>query len=561
MAQAVPRGNRVSVTRVAAHRLDLAEDADRTDPNVMGQALARAIDQLRLKQSQVVVGVPRASVVLRTLLLPVIEDVHEMASMVHFQIAKDLPFRPSEAVIDFRVRRQVNSPPSAEESKSSEGEAPSEKAAAFAAGAAKVEVLAAAVRRDLVEFYQKTAAIAGLKLVGLGLVSHANARCVEACRLAEGGETVAIVTLRPDRVGIDVVVQQLLLFSRGASIKLGEPHPAPPPVVEELSALESVSETEAPSDEPVPDEPIEPALPPAAQPEKPETFEEAVTIEVVRSLHSYGGMEPQNPVAKVVVAGATGHEASVVQALQERLNTPCRLLDVAGALDLPKAAREHAAGSMAAIGLTLAANEAQGLPLDFLNPKQPAGPKNTRRIMTIAGLAAAAVLLISVLAVRHYLVNKRLKIRDAVQAELATAKKQHPIYRLMRLQTMSVEGWVQGARNWLDHYAYLSAILPPSEEVYITSFTVSGQGTIRLSVQARSGEILAKVGNLLRAAGYQVKPLPFNPGSDKYGYDFRSSVELVVPPEMKIDLTKVKPPARPADDASLDPALWKGGGL
>ena len=49
---------------------------------------------------------------------------------------------------------------------------------------------------------------------------------------------------------------------------------------------------------------------------------DAVTIEVVRSLHSYNGMEPANVVAKVVVTGATGQEEAIVEALQKRLASP-----------------------------------------------------------------------------------------------------------------------------------------------------------------------------------------------------------------------------------------------
>jgi len=69
-------------------------------------------------------------------------------------------------------------------------------------------------------------------------------------------------------------------------------------------------------------------------------------------------------------------------------------------------------------------------------------------------------------------------------------------------------------------------VLPASEEVYITSLSISGQGSIRLGVQARSGEILAKLDKQLRAAGYDVKPLAITPGSDRFGYNFRSLVEL-----------------------------------
>ena len=116
------------------------------------------------------------------------------------------------------------------------------------------------------------------------------------------------------------------------------------------------------------------------------------------------------------------------------------------------------------------------------------------------------------------------------------------------------EDWLKEGQNWLQHYMYLSAILPGPEEIYITSLSVGGQGTIRLSVQAKSGEILARLDKQLRAAGYEVKPQAITPGNDKHGYDFRSAVELIVPAKMKIDVSKIKPPARPSDDASLDSA-------
>jgi hypothetical protein len=94
----------------------------------------------------------------------------------------------------------------------------------------------------------------------------------------------------------------------------------------------------------------------------------------------------------------------------------------------------------------------------------------------------------------------------------------------------------------------------------VTSFSVASQGTIRLAVQAQSGDILAKLDQKLRAAGYDVKPLPISPGADRFGYEFRSNVELIPTPKLKIDLSRTKPAARPSDDGSLDPALYRKGG-
>jgi len=541
VVQIAPRGTRTAVTRIFAERLELPVDADRADSSLVGKEIARILGRLRIKAGPVVMGVPRALVVLRTLSLPVIEDVKELASMVHFQISKDLPFRLEDAVIDFTVRRQSNTPgrtPTDAKTDEPAGKAEPD------ATAPKLEVLVAAVKASVVDFYRETAAAAGFKLAALGWLSYANARAVEACRVAEGNEGVALVSLRPDEVGIDVIAQQSLLFSRGATLKLfPEPaHGAVNPAVPAPGATET-----APATEPT-------------APTGPETVSEAVTIEVVRSLHSYGGMDPHIPVAKLMVTGATGQEAAVVQALKERLNIPCSLLDPVTALDLPRAAREHAAGAISALGLGFGFFDPRGLAFDFLNPKRPAVQRNLRRIRIMAGAAGAAAVLLLLLSVRSHLTRQRTQQYERVKQELAESEKKRPIYRQMRQQAATLRDWAKEGRNWLEHYAYLTAVLPASEEVYITSLSISGQGSIRLGVQARSGEILAKLDKQLRAAGYDVKPLAITPGSDRFGYNFRSLVELTAPEEMKIDLAKVHPPLRLADDASLEiSAKLKGG--
>jgi Tfp pilus assembly PilM family ATPase len=523
VVQGAPKGDGLALTKVASAKLDLAADADRSDPNVMGRAIAKALNELKLKPGSVVMGVPRAQVVLRTLQLPVIEDVRELASMVHLQVGRDLPFRMDEAVVDFKVRRQIT-PPAVVAPEKPEAAPPP-----------KLEVLVAAVKTEVVEAWRQTAEMAGLKLSALGLLPYANARCVEACHVAEGNEAFALVSLRPDEVNIDVIAEQALLFSRGAQVRPGyeaehpDPNSAEPP-------------------------------PPAPKNEKEwaEEFVNLVTIEVVRSLHAFSGMEPNSAVGKVVVSGATGFEDTVLESLSNRVGRPCALLDPATALGFSEEGREQAAGAVAAIGLALGVNDPSGLPFDFLNPKKPAVQRDMRRIKILATAAALAAAVMFVLGLKTYLVNKRTAIAKEWATKAAEAEKLRPLYLKMILQGKNVDDWSTGKRNWLDHYAYLSAVLPGSEEVFVSSMQISAQGTIRLAVQATSGEVLAKVDKQLRAAGYDVKPYAINPGADRNGYEFRSNFELTAPAKMKVDIAKVKPPPRPSDDASLDPKPKKG---
>lgn len=361
-------------------------------------------------------------------------------------------------------------------------------------------------------------------MAGLGWLSYANARLIEACRIGDPGQPVALVSLRPDEVNVDVVLDGDLLFSRGGAIHLA---PAPEPESTPTTTSESA-----------------PTL-------SPQTFVEAAALEAVRSLHSYSGHEPNRPVTKVVVTGATGNEPAVVVTLQQQTTVPCSFLDPAEVLRLPAEARQQAAGSVSTIGLALAANDPEGLPFDFLNPKRPPAQRNVQRIRVLAAAAAITFLLVSTLGVRTHLINQRQKTYQKLQAQLKEAEKKRPIYRQMQVQADTVSEWLKEARPWLEYYAHLSAILPPSEEIYITSIAMTGKGSIRLSVQARSGEVLDRLDKQLRAAGYDVKPRAISPGTDKHGYDFRSTLELVAPEKIKIDLGSTRPAARPADDASL----------
>lgn len=535
VVQASPRGRHIAMHRVVSAPLELPPNTAHDDPVVIGRAIARALEQLRLKPGTVVMGVSRAQVVLRTLTLPLVNDIRQLASMVHLQLGRDLPFRMDEAVIDFKVGREIPATPPKAEAGSTEGASGTEPKQE--PGSARLEVLVAAVKRDVVESYQQIAQAAGLKLAALGLRSYANARCLDACHVVEDDQAVALVSLRPDGVNIDVIAQQALLFSRGASVK---PNQEPAPTAEAPSAKKG--------DLPVPDA--------ATAPESPKVpdFCEAAVIEVVRSLHGYSGMEPQKPVTAAVVVGATGYEATVIEALGSRLSIPCGLLDLTAALGLPRDSAEETSAAIAPIGLALGFGDPVGLPFDFLKPKRPAVQRDMRRIRLLAAAAAIAVIFTGAMMVRTALVKRHEKARLLLADELAAAEKQSPILRRTIRQATVVEEWAGGGRNWLDHLGYLSAILPPADEVYATSFAVGGVNSIRMNVQARSGEILAKFEKQLRGAGYDVKPLAITPGADRNGYEFRSSVEIVVPDRMKIDPAKWKIPARPADDGSLDPA-------
>src|SRR6185436_14305904 len=159
IVQADIRGERKTITRVAAVPLNIPTE-DRPDPEALGKAVRAALDSARIKPGFVVMGIPRAQVILRTLLLPASDDLSELASMVHLQIGKDLPFRKDDAVIDFRVRPQKR--PSTDATPAGDSPEPDPTPTL-----PKIEALVAVAQREVVEFYRGVASAANFKLSGL----------------------------------------------------------------------------------------------------------------------------------------------------------------------------------------------------------------------------------------------------------------------------------------------------------------------------------------------------------------------------------------------------------
>lgn len=535
IVQASSRGSGGSVTRIVSAVLDLTEE-ENSNPQALGGAIAASLAALKIKPDPVVMGVPRDRVILKTIDVPPIANERELASVIHFQIARDLPFPFSDAVVDFRVTGRIAQAFAAD--REGIGQRASEDTGEGDGPFERLEVLVSVVKRDCIDFFRQTAEAAKLDLVALGWLGYANFRCLQACGYADGDDAVALVSLKPDSVNVDVVAYETILFSHSAAIRPPNDLPSEP-----AAALGPVKR--------------DPEIEPSAEITDPAAFAQCAALEVVRSLHAYGGMEQSAPVAKAVIAGTTGCEWTVVDLVGEELDVPCVFLDPATALGMPRGMRKDAADSVSTIGLALGVCRPGGLSFNFLDPKKPAVQRDLGRIKMFTGIAAAAVVFMTLFGVRSSLLNRREAVYAALRQKLADEKSKQKIYRAGRLQAKTVRDWTAGRGLWLDHFAHLSAILPSSEEIYLTSFNVGRSGSIRIGVQAKSGEIVARLDTKLRESGYEVKPIAITPGSDRHGYPFRSSVEISIPAKMEIDLAAVSPPARPADDGSLD--ALKGG--
>ncbi len=517
------RGADPVVTRQGSVRLSIPDGANPQDPAVLGKAIAQGLKSLGIDANQAVLGIPRTHTILRTLSLPPVRKISEIAAMVHFQIGRDLPFRLDEALLDFQVLDA--SPTPTHNSPGTPPPAPDTTTPRHA----PTRVLAAVVRRETVEFYRSLARAAGVKLEQLTLQSVALARAAVQVRPDIRDHCVGLIALRSGEITFDVLVRGTLVFGCVGTL----PVPAP----------ESAPSTEAA---------------PAATPASP-TLADAALLEVVRSLHSFEGTAGQPQVTSFLVTGTTGAEEPLAQALENRFGLPAQTLGVSA----PKSPTQPAGNSvptdaarLTALGLALVALDPAGPDFNFLDPKLPPVPKDNRRVRRLAAIAGVLALVIGFLGFRSQLIRKRDQTRLELQQQLTLASKNLAGFRSIRTQARTLTDWSSSGRNWLDHLAFLSQILPPSRDLYLISLATSPRNTVALSARVRSGEIVDQLSTRLRAAGYSLKPPAITPVSDRFGFRFQVNLEIDVPRNFTntLDLELVENRSAPSPFSSYTPA-------
>ncbi|HET6428398.1 MAG TPA: pilus assembly protein PilM, partial [Phycisphaerae bacterium] len=386
------------------HTAAIGPGVDAGDAASLGAFLGTVVEQLGLAGSRAIMCVERSQAVLKSLALPPAADASELASMVRFQVGKELPFSADEAVVDYTHGAHWGAGELAE------------------GGPQSVSILAAAVRLPVIDAAREVCERAHLHLKRLGLRPYANLQAVYRCVRATPGERILLVDLNGEEAEIDLMCNRTLEFSRSAAVA------------------------------------------PTAGPEPPDGLVRRIVGEVTRSLQSFQAVQRGGPIHACLVAGDTGLEKHVTRALSEQLKVRCEMFAPGGGFSIPSG--QSVSGFAAALGL--AAGQAdESLPFDFLNPKRPAPPRDRRKIYA-GLIAAVAVLLVAagtVTAGRYF--SRRagdiLQLRNDQKA-LQTQKKSLDD---LAKRVNGVEKELAAQQDWLAHLRFLSEALPDAREVYI----------------------------------------------------------------------------------------------
>jgi len=484
------RAGRLRIEKLSS--TPMPEGMDVADPKAVGEFLGKVLKQMGLGSADVVMSVPRGQAVLKGLSLPPGTPPAEYAGMVQFQMSKELPFRPEDAVIDFTTESHYDIEPGGQDEQAGCG------------------VLVGAVRLQVVDYFRQLARSAGVRLRQLGLRPYADRRCVEACMLLGRGERVGIVHVTSDETEIDVLVDGSLAFSRSAVLQV-------PPLGPDNEAQRAAAA-------------------------------EAVVREVSLSLQSYHAGESGGKISRMLLAGGTGIEPLVARKLSAEIDVGCEILDPSAALGLPEEAAETSA-FIAALGLVLDQAAGGDVPFDLLSPKRPPVQRDIRKIRIAAGAAAAAVIVLAAVVIGAVHVHKNKARVAELRSERKELEKQVRKVRILRKRIEAIDAWVSDGRSWLDHWARLSGLFPGCEKIYITSLR-SSSGALDFTVRARDTEVVGELGNRLDGAGYSSKPGQMTIRTDPFGYQAGTSLKVFLDAQMEVDVAGIEYPRRPSDDIS-----------
>lgn len=420
-----------------AHSHRIPPELDIDDPAVLGAFIKDVLAKHHIRNRQVIVDVPRDKAVIARLPLPP-TPLDELPDVVRFQAVKELPFPVDEAAIDFVT---LVSDPVAKTA---------------------TEVLLTAVRRDVLERIRATCLAAGLTPARIGLRPYAN--LVALTHLPDmADKRVLFVDVGPAMTEINVIRSGALAFTRAANVSV-------PVQGDDEAAWESSRLTVVGGQN---DQVIADAI-------------QDLVVEVVRSLQAYRATESNVLIDNVVVAGGTGVETELAQALEKRLALATELFDPTLALGVSGARGAELRGFASVLGLAWGLGTQGLLELDFLNPKKVVRRRDTIiRNARMAGIAAAVVIAAGLWTLYTNYQAKAAELK-VIQARIETLRKDLKATREIANRATEWDEWNSEA-VWIEHLNTIGELLHDRLGKSLVAKSIQmeeGNATIRMDVIA-----------------------------------------------------------------------------
>lgn len=392
-ATVAPAGVQVHAWCTATRPDDVPPD----DAEAMGRWAARELDAAGIRRGAILICVPRAEVVLKTLSLPRGDEGEiapaELLAMVRLQMSRQLTVMPEGAPIDFvdLTARAAGGDP------------------------AQQHVLAAALPTDRMAWMRRWCEAAGLKLAGMGLRSFGTASVASEPASRSPGSVLA-VSLGFTGVEFGVIADGCLTFARAADL----PRPA---------ARDQVH-----------------------------GFADRVVVEARRTAM---GLRPAGAALDAILTvGDDALSRTVAARLGESLGLPSSTVALPTLITVPPSMPDDARAALAPLAGLLVDRALGRTTADFVNPRR-APDRNARvRQLGLAAVFALVVLVgAGYLFADRRLAGLDREIA-ALGEQHRTLTGEYSRFLLDHARVSHAESWIGGRVDWLAHLRRVSDLAP-----------------------------------------------------------------------------------------------------
>ncbi len=465
----------IRVIRTVSEKIESGLDLE--DGEKLGSFIREALRKNQIGTSGAVFAIGRERAFWHPLAIPASPE-DQVANLVRFQLAQELPFAIEESVVDYVIT-----------SRNEEGKV--------------IGVLAAAVRTETLNYFQKVCRSAGLTIRRVGLRPYANFMAVQAAGLVDGKMTL-FVDLSLQGLEIDIFSPEGgVIFSRNVGL--------------EENTVEAV--------------PLK------------EGYLEKAILQLKRTLQAQAylaGSAEQRP-HQAIIAGNTGWEQEFSEIVTMQVSLPSKVFELPG--------REgDGSGFVAAYGMACGQYQPHSRQFDFLGPKRAVDPQAVRARYIRLGVIALAAVMILAFVYTNRLTGQRKQYYNKLFADNQKLIDETKEFKKFSLQVKEIQAWMDRKMNWLDQIQRLTELLPSTKNAYLGHISLAESvksgalAVISIDGQARSGTVIDEIAKILAEKGrYEVVPGSQSTTSGDYPENFKIDLTLARRHESKKDKPKESP--------------------
>lgn len=294
-----------------------------------------------------------------------------------------------------------------------------------------LDLTVGAIQQEAMAFYKQLAHAAGLHLMRLGLRPNSNLVGVTRGQHPFSDDRILFVDIGAQATEISIFRWGRLTFSRTVGIDLTSQ-------TEQDSACRNL------------------------------------LLEVLRTVEAYRASDTSK-LDQVIVAGDTGREAWLADALRSRFSSPASLYDPTWTVEVDKDLAQGMTGFCATLGLLVGQTVPEIGRFDFVAPKHPADMKAIRRRQVTIGATVAIALLLVVWLVSGMYVRGLQAESTQLQAQIDVLDKKVKEDKLIGDRVKSVQKWTNQEMVWVDIFKQVVDQLPDNKDGYVTKLQVKGQ--------------------------------------------------------------------------------------